>query len=252
MAKKLRDPNYLIQTIVQTGSQKEALSTQYIAQLLDLSVDKPTHMVFFDEKVAEAKLLNSPLIKSCHVKSVGTGSIYVDYELREPFAIVADYHNLAMDEEENLFPLKPFFTPQIIPEIYLGVNEENNFEMDLALPLALKVLKEGQSQFSSTRLKIVRVDVSRAFLPSLGQREIVAKLEDELHHGGKRFIFTYLLRLNTKEYKKNIRQFFALRKELLKEQKHYCSEFEDSSEAQFNFTKSIDLRIESLAYINLD
>ncbi|MDN3505012.1 MAG: FtsQ-type POTRA domain-containing protein [Rhabdochlamydiaceae bacterium] len=250
MAAKLKDPKFLIQEIVQTGPQKEALSTQYIAQLLELSADKPTHMVFFDEKMAEAKLLRSPLIKYCQVKKMLPSTIYVDYELRSPIAIIGDYQNIAMDEEENLFPLKPFFTPQVIPEIYLGVNEVDDFELDLALPLALKVLTEGKNQFSSTRLKIIRIDVSRAFLSSLGQKEIVAKLEDELHYGNKSFTFTYLLRLNCKEYKQNMRQFFALRKELLKEQKKYCSEFDDASESKFYFTKTIDLRIDSLAYIN--
>ena len=62
------DPAYTIRAIIQTGPQKEALKTVYLAELMGLSFDQPKNLYLFDEKKAEHNLLNSPLIESAKVK----------------------------------------------------------------------------------------------------------------------------------------------------------------------------------------
>ena len=108
-------------TIVQTGPQKEALKTAYLAELLNLSQDLPLSVAHFDLKLAKEKLLNSPVIKDAVVKILPPQALYVTYVVRQPLAALYDVQNGALDEEGYLFPLSPFFAPKTLPFIYLGL-----------------------------------------------------------------------------------------------------------------------------------
>lgn len=164
LMEKLSDPQYAIRHIVQTGPIKEALNTQYLAEILHLSSDQPIHLFEFDEKEGEALLLTVPIIKTCTIKKLKPATLYIDYSLRIPIAEIGDYDNLAIDSDQCLFPSRPFFTPQAIAQIYLGIHEACDFALKPALELAMQVLESIQKRLKQTRLKIIRVDVSRAFL----------------------------------------------------------------------------------------
>ncbi len=204
------DPRFNIVSIIQTGPQKEALKTVYLAELLSISCDRPTSIYRFNCKKAEAKLLKSPVIKEAHVTVLAPGSVYIDYTVRKPIAWLGNYHNRAIDEEGHVFPIYPFFTPKNLPEIYLS-KKSNPKE----LALAFKILKLLPPQTFSLK----RIDVANAFAPSCGSREIVLITES-----------TYL-RLSTKNYQQELGNYLSLRPEL-------------SSDTQI-----IDLRIPKLAFI---
>ena len=117
--KRMTDEACRIIAIVQTGPEKEALKTAYLAELLNLSVDKPTQLYALNLKKAEERLLASPLIASVELKRIPPGTLYIDYTVRKPIAWLADYNNTALDAGGYLFPAAPFFTPKQLPEIYL-------------------------------------------------------------------------------------------------------------------------------------
>ncbi|MCF7852088.1 MAG: FtsQ-type POTRA domain-containing protein [Simkaniaceae bacterium] len=249
--KQLSDQSFFISHLIQTGPVKEGLSTQYLAELLGLSADRPTHMFHFDNEETKAKLKQMPIFESVEIKKIKPSTIYIDYTLRKPYAIISDYSNVATDRQGNRFPYRPFFTPKSIPDVYLGVGEANPTDQNEALTLALNVLKTISQRLQHTRLAIQRVDVSRAFLKSFGKKEIVVKLNDEIHYtyssDQRAFKFVYLLRLNTLKYEKNLLQFLALRKELEKKQEEVIESLDPN---QSELTRVIDLRIDNLAYIH--
>ena len=59
-------PVYLCR-IVQTGPQREALKTTYLAELMRISADKPVTAASFDPISAQKRLLLCPLIKEAKV-----------------------------------------------------------------------------------------------------------------------------------------------------------------------------------------
>lgn len=272
---KLSDPRYEIQTIVQTGPVKEGVSTQYLAELLGLSSDQPTHMYAFDELAAQKKLESSPLIESAQVSKVMPAKLYIDYSMRTPVVKLADVSNLSMDLSSSLFPLHPFFRPRELPSVYLGLNEllgdaklvngcgnyqelirrapiESQEQLADALPLAMKVLDSGARIFKNTRIAIKWIDVSRAYLPSYGQREIVVIAEETLYDKSDSCTFAYRLRLNRDRYEKNFHQFFALRKELTRDHLQSFDRAKKGAQGPLRVEKTIDLRLDSYAYIQIE
>ena len=103
------DLHYQLHTVIQTGPEKEALPTLYLMELLELSMDKPQNYVTFDEKVAEKKILQSPVIRSARVKKRKPDTVYVDYEVYKPVALWKDKTNMALSEEGHPFPIRPIF-----------------------------------------------------------------------------------------------------------------------------------------------
>ena len=128
--KQKLDPANNIVAIVQTSSDVEGLRTVYLAELLNLSVDRPTNLYSFNSKEARQKLLSSPLIKDANVRKIRPGTCHVDYTLRKPIAFIGDYTNTAIDANGVVFPFKPFFTPKILPSLYLGEDEEADEESE--------------------------------------------------------------------------------------------------------------------------
>lgn len=250
------DKNTPIHAIIQTGPQREAVKTAYLAELLDLSVDSPKTNREFDPKGAKQKLLSSPVIKEAEVKIAEAGIVYVDYSVRKPVALLLDYENIALDQEGYPFPLNPFFSPKNLPEIYLDYSGPIEWNRPLTgekVELAFSLLDTLLGPGMRDMLSLQRIDVSHAFERSLGKREIVLLLEDELtlrdERVEKRCLFPRILRLSTKRHVQEISHYLKLRDQLLETEKGQYLFPDTSHSLVVAPVKIIDLRIERLAYI---
>lgn len=261
---KAFDPRYSIVSILQTGPQKEAVSTTYLAELLGLSSDKLQSIYYFNPKKAEERLLRSPIIKDAHIKLIKPQTLYVDYTVRRPIAWLYDYENTAIDEEGFLFPVSPFFSPKNLPEVYFGlppfgsVYDQEKMTWNTRLEgrqvqLALDLLMIVSSSTYRDILNVQRVDVSQAFAESFGQREVVLKTEDHifLRQDGKEVMFTCprLLRFSTKNYPQELGNYLKLRQQLLEQEQKNCTWPENEKTVVRFPVKIIDFRIPNLAFI---
>jgi len=255
-----KDDRYKIVALVQTCNDNECLKTGYLAELLDLSIDRPSNLYRFKTREARKRLLESPLIKTAEVKKIKPGTIYIDYTLRKPAAYIAELTNTAMDDEGVLIPFKPFFTPKNIPEFVLGLDEETSDPAALKwgtrlqgkkTRIALHMLKLLSENYAKEGTLIRRIDVSKAFAPSYGQREIVVILEDrrEKSYNSNSYLYIYprTIRFSTNRYLQELADFGALRDRLNK--------MGEPSEAASQSTvwkapgMLIDMRIPQLAFI---
>lgn len=207
--------------VVQTGPQKEALKTSYLAEVIQLSADRPLLARRFDTIFAQQRLKASPVIKQAHVKVIKPDTVYIDYTVRQPIAALFDFENVALDEDGVPFPIVPFFTPKKLPEIILGVKTFawNTPLKDEKTQAALHLLKMMLDQ----SLNVLRIDMTTSNALSLGKREIVVIVEE---NG-----FSKYLRLTPKNLTQELGNYLELRKTLPAE------------------TQVIDLRIPQLAFI---
>lgn len=258
------DPKYQIVAIVQTSHDKESLKTAYLAELLDLSLDNPSNLYAFSAKQSREKLLRSPVIKKAVITKIRPGMIWVDYELRKPRAFLGDYTNTAIDAEAVAFPFNPFFTPKTLPEIYLGISQEDSstgederhFHWGTALQgkridLAFSVLELAIKKLSSASTSVSTVDVSKAFCSSCGQRQIVLILEDRLEKivEGQPVlrVFPRILRLGTDNYGQQLENFVILH-DYLRQHENGLLDASTGNTVQIDAT-IIDLRLSDLAFI---
>jgi hypothetical protein len=262
--KRLCEERYKVSAIIQTGPEKEVLKTTYLAELLGLSADKPKNLYAIDVAAAQKALLASPLIVKAEVQRQAPSTLYIDYEVRKPIAYLADYRNVAIDREGYLFPIDPFFSPQEMPEIYLGLppfgapedsfgREGGRWKSPLKnryLSMALELLQTLEGSSWKEGLKVKRIDVSNGFAPTLGRREIVLFTEEEIsfkkNNQPVSFIFPKILRLASKEYATQLKNFFALRKTMLED---YRKQLENSDQGGKFAPRIIDLRISQLAFV---
>jgi cell division septal protein FtsQ len=100
---------------VQTGPQKEILTTTYLAELINIAADPPTPIAYFNPQLAEKRLLASPVIKEAKVELIEPDTIYIDYTVRQPWALLRDFENTAIDEFGYPFPISPFSPPKNLP-----------------------------------------------------------------------------------------------------------------------------------------
>lgn len=215
---RLQDPAYHIFAIAQTTSEKETLKTAFLAELLDLSVNRPMNLYQFNSKEAESKLLAYPLISKAFVKKIRPGIIHVDYSLRKPIAFLADFKNTLIDAEGVSFPFKPFFTPKKYPQIYLGIEGPDPSTkpviwgkkiQDDRFNLACDVLRSLELLSRTIHSQIFMIDVSKAFAQSYGERQIVLIEEQFSQNPCKRY-----LRISTENYHQNLADYVQLRKTL--------------------------------------
>lgn len=213
------NPDYQIVAIVQQCGNAEPLKTAYFAELFNLSVDKPTNLYRFNLKDARKKLLALSMIKEAVVKRIRPGTLFIDYTLREPIAYLTDFTNTVVDREGHSFPLRPFFTPKSLPEIYIGIAQapENS---KMRLDLAFSVLDEIKSSQCLPYSFLKRIDVSAACAASYGQRQIIVLVEDKVEEKeGDRIKLKHLsqiLRLDSENFKQGLAKYALLRKHLLK------------------------------------
>lgn len=260
------DPKNQIMAVVQTSPDHEGLKTVYLAELLELSIDAPTNLYAFNSKEALKKLLVSPVIKEAKITKISPGTIWVDYSLRKPVAILGDYSNTMIDREGVPFPIKPFFTPKRLPEIFLGrLDEEGAEEVKTEqglvwgtaingkrLRLAFTLLDFFNRYCCDTTTRLERIDVSKAFALSYGQRQIVLILEDscEKKKNGTLVLCIYprILRLDTDNYEQQLHRYLALSSYLYKKE---MPPLDESREVVFHAKAMvIDLRISDLAFIS--
>lgn len=239
---KSQSQEYQIKAIVQTGLEKEALKTVYLAELLGLSISEETNLYQLDTDLALEKLLKSPVIRSASLELQSPNAIYVDYAVRTPVAYLVDYKNAVIDQEGIAFPMQPFFSPKNLPEIYLG-NQSNFFWgkqlRGRRLALALRLLEElGHEAFS-----LLRIDLSQAFSESYGRRQIVLIVEDFIDREEGRKKERRILRLNTKTYKQELQNYLLLRRYLT------CQEGVMREGSLDEKATVIDLRFPQLAFL---
>jgi hypothetical protein len=222
IADKMVHSKYEIQSIIQTGPEKEALPTIYLAELLNLSRDLPQNYFTFDEKKAEKRLLTSPVIEKAIVKKIKPNTIYIDYEVFRPIALWGDNSNLAIDEKGHVFPIEPYFSPKRLPEIYFGKQEIEREKLEIAL--AILIYFDKRSTFEETIIKMI--DVSEALHESFGKREVVITLEEK----GQ----TWYLRLTPHKFPEELNNFITLKRSYM-----------TSSKGK----KVVDLRLAKVAYV---
>lgn len=258
--KRYSNPKYNVQVLIQTGPEKEALKSMYLAELLGLSVDNQTNIFKFDLEEAKRKLLSSPLIEKATVQRYLPNAIYVDYKVRKPLAWLYDLTNFAIDKNGYIFPISPFFPPKILPEIYLGdksIIHSKDFlkgplkseKIDLAIEI-YNVLGKLQG-FSFT---VKRIDVSNAFLQSFGKKEIVLELEHELRIPFKdreiSYAFPRIIRLCVKDYESQLSNYFSLNESMMADYRRQLV-ITDNTPSNIRFAKKvIDMRIHKLAFID--
>jgi len=261
---KAFDPKFNIVSIIQTGPEKEALNTAYLAEMMGISCDEPQSIYYFNTKKAEERLLQSPVIKEAHVKVIKPGTVYIDYTVRHPLAWLLDYENVAFDEEGFFFPVSPFFSPKNLPGVYFGLpsfgqtSEQKKLTWNSPLEgkyisLALEILTIVTSASYRDVLNVRRIDISQAFAESYGQREIVLSLEDHIivREGSREVIFSCprLLRLSTKNFAQELGNYLGLRKQLLEQEKKKCQMPQDGKTHVQLPLKILDFRIPNLAFI---
>lgn len=255
---------YKIAVIVQTGPEREALKTVYLAELMGLSSDAPKNVFLLDLKKAEKALLASPLISKAKVKRLPPNTLYVDYEVRKPVAFLADYRNLAIDRDGYLFPVEPFLSPKEIPEIYLGLpafgapadrygREGGSWQKPVGnrySELAFQILQTFEGSPWKEGLRIKRIDVSNAYAPTLGRREIVIFTEEEisLRKDDRELSFTFpkILRLAPRDFAHQLQNFFALRRSMIED---YRRQLATVSESTRFAPRIVDLRVPQLAFV---
>ncbi|MCE5293750.1 MAG: hypothetical protein LLF94_03955 [Chlamydiales bacterium] len=226
--KRQVNPRYNIVALVQTCPQREALQNWQLAELLDISRDKPQNLYAFDTVKANKTLLQCPVIKKVNCRRLPPGIVHVDYQVREPKALLADFSNVALDADRYCFALKPYFTAKKLPEIYLGLNE-----LSYSVPLetreaalAFNVLDYIHTQLPNCR--IIRIDTHNAYINNAGLQELVVVLEE----GTK----TRYLRATSRDYKKSIDAY-----------KQLISTFDTINPA--SLIQIIDLRSPSIALV---
>jgi hypothetical protein len=287
--KSRNSKKYNISKIFQTGEQKEVLSSLYLSQLLDLSVDKPTNYFLFDTKLANKKLLKSPLIKKANVKKNKPNAVYVDYTIRKPLFVLFDYENVAIDEDGYLFPISPFLSPKDLVKVIL-LNDKNSLKdsldffndnsfTDLANSASkeFNLAKNIYSLFCSCSelnfkdgFKLKKIDVSKAFLENLAKQEIVISLEehifikqDPVHQ--VRAVFPKILRLSVDDLAKQLGNYLELRKKIRQDYERQlknssaieavgandigASDIGSDNKVVFS-QKVIDFRIDKIAFID--
>lgn len=261
------DPTNLLNSIVQTGPQKEALKTAYLAELMKISSDRPCSIMTFNLKKAKQRLLKSPLISQAEINLIKPNALYVDYTVRQPIAWLEDYVNVALDKNGYPFPFTPFFSPKNLPTIYFGLAPFGIATADSERPiaqwgiplkgryveLAFDILAMITDPKVADLFSVKRIDVSNAFAESYGTREIVLITEDSIFRNldGKEvhFCLPRILRLSTKNYAQELGNYLKLREQLLEDEKKILSIPEKSGAIVRLKEKIIDFRIQKLAFI---
>ncbi len=217
--KRVHDPRYKVVAIAQRSADVEILPTAYLAELMELSTDRPSNLYKIKTKDLELKLGRSALIKHAEVTKINPGTVLVDYTLRKPIAFLGDFSNTALDEEGVLVPFKPYFTPKKLPTIYLGLNEDEEGTWGKPLQstratLALHLYKLITTQCCGERSQLLRIDVSKAQALSYGQRQIVVIMEERIEKNQGLFVYPRMLRLSTENYRQELANYLILREHL--------------------------------------
>lgn len=213
------NPKFAIHSIIQKCSSVESLSTDYLAECLGISTDRSYTLFEHSANYLTTVLESSPLIKSAKVSKILPSTLHIEYSLRQPVAILQDYQNTVIDDEGVLFPLQPFRTPKLLPEITLGDQSEQKMQLALELLSSFKNYPLPRPSLKS----LARIDVSRAHTPQLSHREIILVFNSD----SDKLVF---LRLPSNAWRRALKQFFKLPHDQLPD-------------------KVIDMRLPNAAYV---
>jgi hypothetical protein len=246
-----KDDAYTITAITQSGSNKEVLTTSYLAQLMGLSTENPMNLFVFDSEEARKKLIESPLIEEAAITKVRPNTLYLDCKLRHPIAFCSEWPNLAIDEKGLPIPFTPFFTPKHLPILHTGKLDDPEWNVPFTqrgILLAIKLIKRfaEDPEFSLTRLK--KIDVSFSFADNYGHREILLEIEEHVDDGKKLHIFPRELRLPSKGTDEQLSNYLLLR-EFLNES---IDDIQPEQSVYEHPILTIDMRIENLAFLSED
>jgi hypothetical protein len=217
---KAKSPKYAVLGIIQKSASQDMLKTDQLAAFLGLSSDVPQNLYAFDMGLARRKLLSLPFMKKVSIQRIEPNLLSIEYELRTPKWLLADYENVAIDQDGYLFPITPFFSPKSLPQIFLGLPAFQG-EPDLqgrrggtwnqALQGKHMALVRDIFELEKTfhpHFEMVSVDVQKTFCASKNC-EIVLRLKEKKIQGIQDVhICEYLLRLPQEGYKEAITRFF--------------------------------------------
>ncbi|MBS3904094.1 MAG: hypothetical protein KGZ39_02065 [Simkania sp.] len=247
-----QDPRQRIVRIIQTGPQKEALSTLYLSELMQLSIDRPFTMRSFNLKLAEKRLRSSPVVQDVKIFFDGPGTVAVDYEVRQPSAWLYDFVNIGVDISGVPFPIYPFYSPKKLPEIYLGEPLQLIWNRPIDHPkmqLSLSLLE----MLAPAPFLIKRIDVGGAFAESYGKKQIVLIIEEQfkISYQDREIlcILPRILRLSTKEYRQELGNYLVLRDELSSSFDPTLADFDREERIARLPEQVIDLRIAGMAFL---
>ncbi len=216
--RKSADAQLSVRVIAQHCYSKEPLLALHLSEMVGLSVDKPVHLYGIKKELLEARLRSFPIVKEASVRLLEPGVVFIDYSLREPIAFLADYENRALDDEGYIFPVLPYLAPKILPELILGsslLQEEVEQEVHkssstfvskvpkvqgMHIKLAFSILQYLKQQYSHRGIRVLFVDVQKAFLPSADQEIVLGFMSNK----------QYLVRINSSFWKEGIQRFFFL------------------------------------------
>ena len=193
--KQLYDYTYWITTIAQNGP----LSSIYLAELIALSVDRPTNLYALSRGEAERRLMLSPLIVRAHVKHVAPATLVIDYAIRKPVAKLRDFSNSALTEDGVVIPYAPFFADMELPEVYLGLTAVSPLwgtKIDDKARLLLVTLQQLLQS-----VDVAMIDLSHRDEKSCGQSQLIITLRDEAVGG------TLFLRLSVERFEEEITRY---------------------------------------------
>jgi hypothetical protein len=254
------DPKYLLKKIIQTGPDKQALSSEMLVEVLGLNSASANYYTFSTKEAVKA-LEGHMLIQKARVQKVFPDTLYIDYTARAPFFRLLDYSNAALDSQARLIPLKPFFRPGNLCPVYLGLpnygTEGISWGVDLEgkrVDLAYELYDFLSSNPKARRFSIERIDVSRAFKASRGQREVVVYLrhQERAEKNGRLFlgVHTWVLRLPKDTYFERFLDFCEIVDGLVEQNLNTLNKGAISETGSVHFyAKIIDLRIEDVCLI---
>lgn len=154
-----RSDLYEINALLQKGAGKGSIPTKELAQMMGLSSNKSQNLYLFDCRKAEEALLASPRITRAAVSTLKPSIVVVEYEVRRPIALVADFERWGLAEDGVLIPL---WEEPPLPTVLLGGTAPR---MELIAPL-LKLFPEADTEIDLSRLA-----------KSYAEREIIVTLK---------------------------------------------------------------------------
>lgn len=225
--------NYIF-AIASRSQTATKLSNQLLAELLNLSADRPVNIYHFDCKTWQKALKAFPVFASVTVKRYPPSVIFVDYRLRKPRFLVGDLENIAIDDEGVFFPLVPFYPRLQLPNLYLS-RKFSLSTKDKQLTLAKEIQNLFQTTVITGNLKLVSIDLHAAHAAS--SKEITLTLEGKDQ---------YLLRLSSSSWQDGLRRFFYLYTDLIEE-----GRVQSQSPKETSVLPSIivDLRLPKMAFV---
>lgn len=172
---KKEDKVFLLRTIIQKTTTINPLSPRFFSDYLGLSPSgKALNLHKLDESKIQKKLQEFPIFKTIQAQLSEQGELLVSYELRKPIFILSDYGNLGLDAEGYILPLKPYYSPKILPQVYLGIE---HFQWNHKHPIshALEVLSFFQKQHNDA-FSIQTIDLSRLSHKIPAHREVIVTM----------------------------------------------------------------------------